>query len=29
MQPAAGDSGIAVGAAYYVWNQELGSRAAS
>ena len=24
MQPAAGDSGIAVGAAYYVWNQELG-----
>jgi carbamoyltransferase len=24
VQPAAGDSGIAVGAAYYVWNQELG-----
>ena len=24
MQPAAGDSGTAVGAAYYVWNQELG-----
>jgi carbamoyltransferase len=24
IQPAAGDSGIAVGAAYYVWNQELG-----
>jgi carbamoyltransferase len=23
IQPAAGDSGIAVGAAYYVWNQEL------
>jgi carbamoyltransferase len=23
VQPAAGDSGIAVGAAYYVWNQEL------
>jgi carbamoyltransferase len=25
VQPAAGDSGIAVGAAYYVWNQELGN----
>ena len=25
IQPAAGDSGIAVGAAYYVWNQELGN----
>jgi carbamoyltransferase len=24
VQPAAGDSGIAVGAAYYVWNQKLG-----
>ncbi len=24
IQPAAGDSGTAVGAAYYVWNQELG-----
>jgi carbamoyltransferase len=24
VQPAAGDSGTAVGAAYYVWNQELG-----
>jgi carbamoyltransferase len=24
IQPAAGDSGIAVGAAYHVWNQELG-----
>jgi carbamoyltransferase len=24
VQPAAGDSGIAVGAAYYVWNQTLG-----
>jgi carbamoyltransferase len=24
VQPAAGDSGIAVGAAYHVWNQELG-----
>ena len=24
VQPAAGDSGIAVGAAYFVWNQELG-----
>jgi carbamoyltransferase len=24
IQPAAGDSGIAVGAAYYVWNQVLG-----
>ena len=24
VQPAAGDSGIAVGAAYYVWNQALG-----
>ena len=24
VQPAAGDSGIAVGAAYYVWNQQLG-----
>jgi carbamoyltransferase len=24
VQPAAGDSGIAVGAAYYVWNQRLG-----
>jgi carbamoyltransferase len=24
VQPAAGDSGIAVGSAYYVWNQELG-----
>jgi carbamoyltransferase len=24
VQPAAGDSGIAVGAAYYVWHQELG-----
>ena len=24
VQPAAGDSGIAVGAAFYVWNQELG-----
>jgi predicted NodU family carbamoyl transferase len=24
IQPAAGDSGIAVGAAYYVWNQKLG-----
>jgi carbamoyltransferase len=24
VQPAAGDSGIAVGAAYYVWNQVLG-----
>jgi carbamoyltransferase len=26
IQPAAGDSGTAVGAAYYVWNQELGNR---
>ncbi|HET9673774.1 MAG TPA: carbamoyltransferase C-terminal domain-containing protein [Gaiellaceae bacterium] len=25
VQPAAGDSGIAVGAAYYVWNQALGN----
>ncbi len=25
VQPAAGDSGIAVGAAYFVWNQELGN----
>jgi carbamoyltransferase len=25
IQPAAGDSGTAVGAAYYVWNQTLGS----
>jgi carbamoyltransferase len=25
VQPAAGDSGTAVGAAYYVWNQTLGS----
>jgi carbamoyltransferase len=25
VQPAAGDSGTAVGAAYYVWNQELAS----
>jgi carbamoyltransferase len=25
IQPAAGDSGIAVGAAYYVWNQALGN----
>jgi carbamoyltransferase len=25
VQPAAGDSGTAVGAAYYVWHQELGS----
>jgi carbamoyltransferase len=25
VQPAAGDSGTAVGAAYYVWNQELGN----
>ena len=25
VQPAAGDSGTAVGAAYHVWNQELGS----
>jgi carbamoyltransferase len=25
VQPAAGDNGIAVGAAYYVWNQELGN----
>jgi carbamoyltransferase len=25
VQPAAGDSGIAVGAAYYVWNQVLGN----
>jgi carbamoyltransferase len=25
VQPAAGDNGIAVGAAYYVWNQLLGS----
>ena len=24
IQPAAGDSGTAIGAAYYVWNQELG-----
>ncbi len=24
VQPAAGDSGIAVGAAYHVWNQQLG-----
>ena len=27
VQPAAGDSGTAVGAAYYVWNQVLGSAA--
>ena len=26
IQPAAGDSGTAVGAAFYVWNQELGQR---
>ena len=26
IQPAAGDSGTAVGAAYYVWNQELGEQ---
>ena len=25
IQPAAGDSGTAVGAAYYVWNQDLGN----
>ena len=29
VQPAAGDSGTAIGAAYFVWNQTLGSPAAS